>query len=697
MRRTILLATLLIVVLVFSSCVNVKTGSEPTGGLESWEENGSAPDIQALVDEAQQIADTIVQNYGTTSVQYALRENGKLLISGSSGPFSLADGRAVKPDDMYGIGSVSKMYVTAAVMVLCDRGLVDINKPLTTYIPEFTMADERYVDITVRMLMNHTSGLYGTRFGATSLFDDPDTTARDNLLQLLARQPLKANPGALFLYCNDGFALLEIVVERVSGMGYSEFIAEHFSKPLNLVNTKTPQDQFDRESRLAKTYIPIHEGALPPDTVNVMGTGGIYSTAEELSAFGQVLMGSRPDILSKDSALAMQNTEFPGDVWLGNAKDVLFSPGLGWDRVDIDPFAEHGVKVLMKDGDTMVYHAVIVVLPDHGLSMAVVSSGGDSRVNTCFAETIIHNLLRQKGSITQDQKSPITHHRESEATMPKELEAFSGLYAMPSFSADVVVNDGLLTIGVRGIDGMLTATYAGDGVFVTDDGSEALRFVQHKDGPVYLQSTTIYTFPGVGQNLSKKLLLQKVDTVKVPDAILEAWSERAGCKYYLVSEKPTSQMFCIPGFFLTVTLDKDFSEGYAVGGVRIIDENHAANVLNMRDVNDIELINRSGVEYLVMGERMYINENDIGELTEQTAFYQIGTDGLATYYAIGESLEGKTISVLVPEEASFAVYDQSDTCINFSVVSQDNSTLLPAGGKIVLIGDANAEFRMTYR
>lgn len=696
MRRAILRVTLLIVVVVVGSRVMTMAGGEPAGGLDSRVEVGAATNIQALGDEAQQIADTIVQNYGTTSVQYALRDKGRLIISGSSGFFSLADGRAVKPDDMYGIGSVSKMFVTAAVMVLQDRGLVDIDTPLAAYIPEFTMADERYVEITPRMLMNHTSGLYGTRYGGTSLFNDPDTATHDNLLKLLARQPLKANPGALSLYCNDGFSLLEILVERVSGMGYSEFIVRYFSRPLDLVNTKTSHDQFYREGRLAKTYMPIYDGALPPDTVNVLGAGGLYSTAEDLSAFGQVLMGGRPDILSKASALAMQNEEFPGDVWLGGAKDVLFSPGLGWDRVNIDPFAEHGVKVLMKDGDTMLYHAVIIVLPDHDISMAVISSGGDSRVNTYFAETIISSLLRQQGIITHDQGRPATPHAVSEAPMPEEWEAFSGLYAMENFNADVVVKDGLLTVIARGGGGAMTAAYAGDGRFISEDGREALRFVQHRDGPVYLQSTTTYTFPGVGQNLGKKLLFQKVDPVNVPDAILEAWRERAGRKYYLVNEKPTSQMYFIPGFSFTVTLNEVFSDGYALGGARIVDENHAVNVLNMRDVNDIELANRSGLEYLSQGERVYISEDDIGELTEQTVYCRIGADGLAKPYRIGEAMGGKTIFVFVPKGASFAVYDQYDICINFSVVSKDYATRLPAGGKIVFIGDAKTVFMMAY-
>lgn len=67
------------------------------------------------------------------------------------------------------------MYVTAAAMMLADAGQIDIDQPLITYIKDFTMADGRYKDITPHMLMNHSSGLYGTHYENSMLFDDNDT------------------------------------------------------------------------------------------------------------------------------------------------------------------------------------------------------------------------------------------------------------------------------------------------------------------------------------------------------------------------------------------------------------------------------------------------------------------------------------------------------------------------------------------
>ena len=86
---------------------------------------------------------------------------------------------------MYGIGSTSKVVVTAAVMKLVEDGLVDLDAPLTEYIPEFEMADERYVRITPRMLLDHSSGIQGSTLVNAMLLGDNDTDNHDNLLRRL--------------------------------------------------------------------------------------------------------------------------------------------------------------------------------------------------------------------------------------------------------------------------------------------------------------------------------------------------------------------------------------------------------------------------------------------------------------------------------------------------------------------------------
>lgn len=222
--------------------------------------------------------------------------------------------------------------------------------------------------------MNHSSGLYGTHYANSMLFDDNDTRSHDELLLRLQSERLKSNPGEYSVYCNDGFQLLEILVERVSGLSYTEFLDQKVIQPLKLFSTKTPLSAFDRE-KLAKTYYPTMEQALPVENANVIGAGGLYSTAEELTVFGDLLIGNRTNILSEKSSTAMQNPEYKNGVWVPEETNI-YNYGLGWDAVSLAPFDDYGIKALSKGGDTIMYHAALTSLPEHNISIAVLSSGG---------------------------------------------------------------------------------------------------------------------------------------------------------------------------------------------------------------------------------------------------------------------------------------------------------------------------------
>ncbi|MBQ4487671.1 MAG: beta-lactamase family protein, partial [Oscillospiraceae bacterium] len=80
------------------------------------------------------------------------------------------------------VGSVSKVFCTVCALQLSEQGLLDIDAPVTDYVPEFTMQDERYKDITVRMLMNHSSGLEGNVFGDMIVYDEATTEYHDTFL-----------------------------------------------------------------------------------------------------------------------------------------------------------------------------------------------------------------------------------------------------------------------------------------------------------------------------------------------------------------------------------------------------------------------------------------------------------------------------------------------------------------------------------
>ncbi len=264
--------------------------------------------------------------------------------------------------------------LTTAVMKLVDEGKVNLDTPIVNYIPDFKMKDKRYQQITPRMLLNHSSGLLGTSSNSAILFGDNDTYAHDTLLEQLANQNLKADPGAYSVYSNDGFTLAEILVERVSGMSFTTFMHRYITEPLDMNNTQTPQDRVDL-SQMAATYSATNaKQQLPLETTNMIASGGIYSTAEDLVKFSRIFTGQVEGILSRESVDAMEQEEYKSGIW-PEESDSSIAYGLGWDSVNLFPFNDYGIKAVTKGGNTITYHSSLIVLPEFNMAAAVTSSG----------------------------------------------------------------------------------------------------------------------------------------------------------------------------------------------------------------------------------------------------------------------------------------------------------------------------------
>ena len=303
----------------------------------------AAEDLQTLADTAASYA---AQYGGAQSLQYALWQDGEIVLTGEAGTFSRSENRLMTGDELYGIGSVSKIYTTVAVMQLAEDGKVSLDAPMTQYLPDFKMADERYKDITVRMLLNHSSGILGTGLSDAMLFGEASTRAHDTLLEKLSTQRLAADPGAFSVYCNDGFTLAELVVEAVSGMDFDAYVRQAILEPAGLEDTWFPGEDFD-QSLLAKTYLTAEDTrALPNETVGIHGTGGIYASASDLAAFGGQVWCTDA-VLNQESRTAALADEYARGLWPEDDEDVV-SYGLGWDSVHWYPFAYSGIQAAAK-------------------------------------------------------------------------------------------------------------------------------------------------------------------------------------------------------------------------------------------------------------------------------------------------------------------------------------------------------------
>lgn len=585
------------------------------------------------------------------------------------------------PGYCIGIGSVSKMYATTAVMQLVDKGLVELDAPVTDYIDDFKMADERYKDITVRMLMNHQSGLMGTRYIDSFRLGHAGSEYHDLFLEHLSSERLKAAPGEYTCYCNDGFTLLEILVERVTGQSFTDYVEENICAPLGLKNTGSMWNM-----NLDSNQVPLftENGVrLPAEYTQLIGAGGILSDSEDLCKFGTAFFDGN-DVLLSESAKKEMSTK-------NTAPGVLDSFGLGWDDVSIEDYANAGVTVVTKGGDTANMHAAVLVAPEEKISVGVVSAQGNSGTNTKIAEALMDIVLEERGTtIEHPEREPL----ETVDKVPEELLKYEGIYSDSGSIYKVSFPDNAYMSIVRLTaekSGELQYMYTTEGNFVQMTGDiEAGNAIQ--DRPI-----STVEFKEVGGSVfaienGDTYMLQKFESNEVSTAAQSAWDNRSGKKYYLVNAGPFDFSYFGQGI-RTLTTSSE-APGY-VDGQSIIDENHAMNMISApgmlsRDIDDYEISTRDGREYLKLTATgyEYVSEDAVPEFASDITSVALGSE--ASWYRIN-GLKDETITLDIPDDASVIVYDKLGNVTYASCyVDYGNTVPLPEYGIIVFVGESGS-------
>ena len=638
---------------------------------------------------------------GADSVQYALWQDGALRLTGSCGVYSRTENRALTDEILYGIGSVSKIYTTVAVLQLAERHRLSLDAPVTRYLKDFTMADPRYRQITVRMLLNHSSGLMGSSFTSAMLFDDTNSYATDTLLQQLSTQRLKADPGAYSVYCNDGFTLAQLVVEAVSGMDFMSYVEAYILRPAGLDATYGPDGSFD-PSLLAKTYHGADPRALPRECLNLAGAGGMVASAGDLAAFGGALTGTA--LLQPASLKAMTAPEYARGLWPETDAPDALSYGLGWDSVAWFPFSQNGIQALVKGGDTMYYHAGLVVLPEYRMAAAVLSSGGVSTYNEMAASRMLAEALKAQG-VTLDETVPRLPEA-APAPMPAELMKNAGYYGSTSAQYQVELTaDGILTLGLLTLPDPPAQTfrYCADGTFRDAAGQTAVTFVRESNGQTYLYQQGIGQLPGLGALPAANYAAVKLPENPVSPDVQAGWDRILSSTFLPLDETYSSQLYlaAAQGDAAGQSLPR-FAPGYA-GPCRIVDEHTARYELQLpgtggRDGQDLRVYEEGNATYLESNGTRYLEAADVPALYTGAgwSYSTVPADGSARWYQTG-SAAGRSMTVLLPEDAGFWVYDAASQVTASSVLWNDTSAVLPAGGFVVFAGDPAARFHLQFR
>lgn len=276
------------------------------------------------------------------------------------------DGQPVTPQTQFMIASLSKSFTALAIMQLVEQSKIDLDAPVRTYLPEFALADaDAAARITVRQLLNHTSGLSDRGF--PPMRQPQPTSPAERVASMRTAHPVAA-PGTEFHYFDVNYQVLARVVERVSNQAFSDYMEAHVFAPLQMAQTfaaNTAPEAQQRASRLAQGHIvvfgiPVAATELP---YYFGGSGGVISTAEDLAHYlimqnnGGRFQGTR---LLSPEGVALMHTPPP---------NVASSYAMGWSAT-----TEDGARVLEHNGILSAFSAEAALLPDSGYGLVLLTN-----------------------------------------------------------------------------------------------------------------------------------------------------------------------------------------------------------------------------------------------------------------------------------------------------------------------------------
>ena len=351
---------------------------------------------------------------------------GKIVAARVAGSADIEHAAPMRLDTPVRLASVTKMLTASAVLVLRDRGLVELDAPISRYLPD---APQVWAKVTVRNLLSHRSGLgeYNDRPEYEARRHRPTTTAE--LWKSVVAAPLRGEPGGESDYCNSNYVVLGILIERITHESYDSAMHRLVFTPLGMTATALDSAEPIVPGRaVGYCWRGRLEHAEPIDPTNCGGSGGLRSTASDLVRFAHAL--SRPGLLKDDSRREMFDA--PPDRY-----------GLG---CRIGAIGQH--RLIEHGGGFDGFATYLGILPDDDLCAVVLCNVQQTRtielghaiLRTCTGETVGDDEIPE----------PVDYIPPPRTVTPQELGRYAGEYRSELGTMRFTVDGDHLTAHIEG-------------------------------------------------------------------------------------------------------------------------------------------------------------------------------------------------------------------------------------------------------
>jgi CubicO group peptidase (beta-lactamase class C family) len=294
--------------------------------------------------------------FGTVLVEL----NGEKVISHGYGFRDINQKLPNTPNTIFDIGSITKQFTAAAILKLEMQGKLSTEDKISRYFGDVP-ADKS--EITIHQLLRHSAGLPSVVGG------DYQKISQSEFVEKVMKAPLKFEAGTKFSYSNVGYSLLAMIVEKVSGQSYEEFLYENLWKPSNMESTGYKRPNFDNNF-IAVGYRDNNEWGKPIDKEwdkdapywHLKGNGGILSTTEDFYKWHAALMSDK--ILSKEAKEKYYHPKLRAD----ETEDSYYAYGLDASKT------KRNTRLLWHNGANGVFYAEFFRYVDDGAAIVIMTN-----------------------------------------------------------------------------------------------------------------------------------------------------------------------------------------------------------------------------------------------------------------------------------------------------------------------------------
>jgi CubicO group peptidase (beta-lactamase class C family) len=349
-----------------------------------------APISAALREKVDATVRQALTTTGVPSASIAIVQGGAIAYLQAYGNGRIEPHTPALPSMRYSIGSISKQFTAAAVLLLAEQGKLSLDDPVSRFVPNLTRGNE----VTIRELLSHTSGYqdYWPQDYVPPFM--LQTITADKILDQWARKPLDFDPGTEWQYSNTNFVIAGLIVEKASGEPLLQFLSEHIFAPLGMKSVMNID-----QSRLTETdaagYLRYALG--PPRLAPKEGRGWLF-------AAGELAMPAE-DLAKWDISMINQTVLRPAS-YAQMEKEVVLKNGLGTRYgLGVDVRQEFGQRTIEHGGEVSGFTAHNMVFPDARMAVVVLVNEDSVEASGDIAGKIAALLFREADASKQEDQS----------------------------------------------------------------------------------------------------------------------------------------------------------------------------------------------------------------------------------------------------------------------------------------------------